>query len=65
VGDNKLMLVEFKYDNLPSETFYSGQTTPNKLFYYMKKEMFPRAYFHLASKGVWFGKRGPIKPKFF
>jgi len=24
VGDNKLMLIEFKYENQPAETFYSG-----------------------------------------
>lgn len=24
VGDNKLMMIEFKYENQPSETFYSG-----------------------------------------
>lgn len=24
VGDSKLMLIEFKYDNLPAETFYNN-----------------------------------------
>ena len=52
VGDNKLMLIEFKYNNQPSETFSSKyQTEPNRLFYYMKKEVFPRAYFDLMPKG--------------
>ena len=24
VGDKKLMMIEFKYENLPAETFYEG-----------------------------------------
>lgn len=24
VGDNKLLMIEFKYDGIPAETFYSG-----------------------------------------
>jgi NADPH-dependent 2,4-dienoyl-CoA reductase/sulfur reductase-like enzyme len=56
VGDNKLMLIEFKYEAQPCETFYSGQTEPNYFFYFLKKEVFPRIYFNMSTKGLWFGK---------
>mmetsp|Transcript_25542 Transcript_25542/g.19316 ORF Transcript_25542/g.19316 Transcript_25542/m.19316 type:complete len:147 (+) Transcript_25542:223-663(+) len=64
-GDKKLMLIEFKYDGLPAETFTNNQTTPTRLFYYMKKELFPVAYFEFAARGMWFGRKGLIKPSFF
>lgn len=55
-GNKELMLVEFKYDNLPAETFYNSQTKPEWIWYMMKKEVFPRAYFSLSMRGYWFGK---------
>jgi hypothetical protein len=58
------MMIEFKYENQPDETFYSGQTEPNKFFYFLKKEIFPRAYFDLAPKGLWYGRNSIFKPKF-
>lgn len=58
------MMIEFKYNNIPAETFYGGQTTPNMPFYQMKKEFFPRVYWAFGPKGLWFGKRGPLKPQF-
>ena len=64
VGDKKLMLIEFKYNNQPSETFYDGQTTPNYLFYLLKKEVFPRVYFGLTTKGLWYGKNAMFPPRF-
>lgn len=63
-GDKNLMLIEFKYNNQPKETFYEGQTEPNKTFYFMKKHIFPRVYFNLMPKGLWFGKNTVFKPKF-
>jgi sulfide:quinone oxidoreductase len=45
VGDGKLMLAEFKYGQKPCETFSTKQEKPNRLFYLMKKEVFPRVYF--------------------
>lgn len=65
VGDKKLMLIEFKYENQPNETFYENQTEPNHLFYLMKKEIFPRCYFKLGVKGLWFGKNMIFKPTFY
>ena len=65
VGDDKLLLIEFKYGNVPSETFSgSWQLKPNHLFYQMKKEMFPRVYFDMMPKGRWFGKDACFKPAF-
>jgi len=65
VGDKKLMMIEFKYDNLPNETFYSGQTTPNWMFYMMKKEVFPWVYFNVMPTGRWFGRDMFSKPTYF
>lgn len=65
VGDKKLMMIEFKYENQPNETFYSRQTEPNHFFYYLKKEVFPRVYFNLVPKGLWYGRNGIFKPKFY
>ena len=45
VGNNKLMLAEFKYGQKPCETFTRKQEKPNRLFYFMKKEVFPRVDF--------------------
>lgn len=64
-GDNKLLLVEFKYNGIAHETFSpTYQTEPNELFYFMKKEVFPRAYFDFMPKGRWFGKHSVFKPEF-
>ncbi len=63
VGDNKLMMIEFKYGSVSDETFLVDQTVPRKSFYYMKKEIFPRAYFHYLPTGNWYG-RNVFKPKF-
>ena len=63
-GDGKLMLIEFKYDGVADETFSTNQTKPSRFYYYMKKEIFPRAYFNLMPKGYWFGRNTFFKPKF-
>lgn len=63
VGDGKLMMIEFKYGAEADETFFADQTVPRSLFYYMKKEVFPRGYFSMMPTGNWFG-RAVFKPKF-
>jgi len=63
VGDNKLMMIEFKYGGVADESFYSDQTIPRKSFHFLKKEVFPRAYFGLMPKGNWYG-RNVFKPTF-
>jgi hypothetical protein len=65
VGDKKLMCIEFKYENQPAETFYENQTEPNYMFYLMKKEVFPRVYYNLVPRGLWFGKKTIFKPTFY
>jgi len=64
VGGKKLMMIEFKYDNLPAETFYNGQTKPNHSFYLMKKHIFPRVFFNLMPRGRWYGRKTIFHPKF-
>lgn len=65
VGDNKLMLAEFKYGGVPCETFTTKQDVPLKSFYYFKKEIFPKVYFNLVPKGQWYGNKTIFKPTFF
>jgi sulfide:quinone oxidoreductase len=64
VGDKKLLLAEFKYGGVPHETFSKNQDTPATAYYYLKKEAFPRVYFNLAAKGLWYGNKTIFKPKF-
>jgi len=56
VGDNKLMLIEFKYGGVANETFSTNQTTPSRAAFMLKKELLPVAYFDYMPKGKWFGK---------
>lgn len=63
-GDKKLMLIEFKYDGIPDETFFENQTTPTGYFYYLKKDILPRAYWNFMPKGTWFGRKGLRKPSY-
>lgn len=58
VGNNVLMLAEFKYDNVLAETFSKRQEVPHRLFYHMKKDFFPFAYWNLVPRGIWAGKDG-------
>lgn len=64
VGDNKLMLAEFKYGGVASETFFKNQEVPRKSFFYMKKEVFPWVYFNIVPKGKWYGHDIIKKPHF-
>ena len=63
-GDNKLMLMEFKYNDTPDETFSTKQEVPNKLAYHLKKDFFPRVYWSFMPSGKWYGRNAFIKPKF-
>lgn len=64
LGDNKLMLCEFKYGKIPDETFSKNQGQPSSLAFYMVRYLMPRAYWGLAPKGKWYGSRTIFKPKF-
>ncbi|KAI1097285.1 FAD/NAD(P)-binding domain-containing protein [Jackrogersella minutella] len=64
-GHNELMLCEFKYGGVPKETFASilgDQEVPNRLFYHLKKDFFPYAYWNYFVKGTWFGPSGFFRP---
>jgi NADPH-dependent 2,4-dienoyl-CoA reductase/sulfur reductase-like enzyme len=66
-GYGELMLAEFKYGLEPSETFDSvlgDQAIPNRLFYHLKKDVFPLAYWQAMVKGQWFGRAGLKRPIF-
>jgi hypothetical protein len=58
VGDQKLILAEFKYDNVLAETFFSTQEKPRRIFYHLKKDFFPFTYWNLVPRGIWAGKDG-------
>jgi len=63
VGDNKLLLAEFKYGGEISETFPSFiQGSPSTLLYYMKVHAFPFIYYNLVKRGLWNGRDGFFKP---
>ena len=56
VGDKKLMMIEFAYDNKADPSFYADQTSvARKSFYYIKKELFPFVYWNLMPRGLWKG----------
>ena len=63
-GDNKLMLIEFKYGGSSDTTFFADQTKPKRSFFHLKKDLLPLAYFNLMPKGRWFGRYGLSQPKF-
>ncbi|TFK54924.1 sulfide-quinone oxidoreductase [Heliocybe sulcata] len=66
-GYGQLMLAEFKYDAIPEETFaeyFGDQAQPRRLYYHLKKDLFPWAYFNYMVKGQWFGTSGIIRPSF-
>ncbi|TIA88306.1 hypothetical protein E3P99_02689 [Wallemia hederae] len=66
-GHGELLLAEFKYGGIPKETFapvLGSQDKPNRLFYHLKKDIFPPVYWNYFVKGNWFGTRGPIAPNF-
>lgn len=60
------MLAEFKYGLEPKETFssYFDQAKPNRLFYHLKKDIFPYVYFDSMVKGEWYGTRGVARPDY-
>ncbi|KAJ6496638.1 hypothetical protein C8R47DRAFT_1114910 [Mycena vitilis] len=65
-GYNELMLAEFKYGLEPKESFAAqfDQAKSNRLFYHLKKDLFPWAYWKYMVKGQWYGTKGPFRPKY-
>ncbi|KAI2628260.1 FAD/NAD(P)-binding domain-containing protein [Xylaria nigripes] len=65
-GHNELMLCEFKYGAVPKETFSNivgSQDIPRSIFYYMKKDFFPHAYWNYFLGGTWYGPNHFIRPE--
>jgi sulfide:quinone oxidoreductase len=66
-GYGELMLAEFKYGLVPKETFSSyvgDQSVSRKIFYHLKKDVFPVAYWTYMVKGKWFGTSAFSRPTF-
>lgn len=68
-GYGQLMLAEFKYGLVPKESFASipgigDQSVPRRLFYHLKKDVFPYAYWEYMLAGKWFGSTGFFRPNF-
>jgi NADPH-dependent 2,4-dienoyl-CoA reductase/sulfur reductase-like enzyme len=65
-GHGELMLTEFKYGFIPKESFsaFFDQSKSRRLFYHLKKDLFPWAYWNHMIKGNWFGSSAFRKPSF-
>ncbi|KAH8890109.1 FAD/NAD(P)-binding domain-containing protein [Thozetella sp. PMI_491] len=64
-GHGELMLCEFKYGGVPKETFeeiVGGQEVPRRVFYHLKKDIFPYVYWNYFVKGTWFGPQAFSRP---
>lgn len=57
-GKLRLMLAEFKYGAVVDETFYNNQEKPRYEFYFMKRFIFPLAYWFFVPRGLWAGRKG-------
>lgn len=56
-----VLLAEFKYDGKPVETFTRlglDQGIPRRLFFHLKKDVFPWVYYKFMVKGLWPGPGG-------
>lgn len=62
VGYNQLVLAEFKYDGVVSETFPWDQSKPSMIGYYMKTHLFPFVYWNGLVKGRWYGPSTIFSP---
>lgn len=49
---------------LPSLRLTSSGTRPCSLFYHLKKDIFPRAYYAWMTQGQWYGKKGLFAPRY-
>ncbi|KAF8229888.1 FAD/NAD(P)-binding domain-containing protein [Tricholoma matsutake] len=65
-GYGELMLAEFKYNLVPKETFakFFNQAKSHRVFYHLKKDVFPFVYWKFMVKGEWFGPLGRRRPSF-
>lgn len=65
-GRGSLLLAEFKYNTELAETFsaFTNQSVPNRAFYHLTKDIFPRVYFNNLVKGTWYGRKTIFPPQF-
>lgn len=65
-GRGELLLAEFKYNTELAETFsaFTNQSVPNRFFYHLTKDVFPRVYFSDLVKGTWYGRTAIFPPQF-
>ncbi|KAK2466953.1 hypothetical protein APHAL10511_001211 [Amanita phalloides] len=65
-GYGELLLAEFKYGLEPKESFekFVDQAKSHRVFYHLKKDLFPWAYWNFMVKGKWFGRSGIRRPVF-
>ncbi|KAK2067299.1 hypothetical protein P8C59_001053 [Phyllachora maydis] len=60
----------FKYGDEPKETFApyplvgGDQARPSRLYYHLKKDVFPFVYWNSFVKGTWYGPRTVFKPRY-
>lgn len=57
VGNNKVILAEFKYGEEIAPTFLRDQRKPSRFFYFLKRYLFPFANNYLMSRGLWKGSK--------
>ncbi len=59
VGQNKLLLAEFKYNGVKVETFapFINQAKPNWFFFLFKRYLFPFVYWNFVNRGIWRGRK--------
>ncbi|KAJ3573966.1 hypothetical protein NP233_g2096 [Leucocoprinus birnbaumii] len=65
-GYGELLLAEFKYGLEPKETFsnFVDQAKSRRAFYWLKKDVFPYAYWNYMVNGRWFGANGLSRPSY-
>ena len=77
ISSKEVILAEFGYDGKIMETFNANEggklplslvgtllpeALKRRIFMQLKVHVFPRAYFSLYPRGLWFGPNGPFKP---
>ncbi|MDP2436159.1 MAG: FAD/NAD(P)-binding oxidoreductase [archaeon] len=63
-GKDSMMLLEFIYGGVPVSTFGLDGRKARKSYFYLKKYVFPWAYWNLMLKGLWYGRHHVIHPTF-
>jgi sulfide:quinone oxidoreductase len=63
VNTFRVILAEFGYDGVIMETFpYQMGAVQERIFAFIKREVFPFCYWHFMPRGMWYGKDTFFKP---